>query len=171
MPGGDREGGDGDSEHIQLAEVGGVDTDGVTGRPTDVRSDMSGGGVDTKGRQRITSNLNCEIDLEDSGGDTRLLPQNVHHPPRRATWVMGRLQEGDLPPLGKNYPEVNVHKRGGNVCNISGTPQGLRRLGQENMSGDPGGICIGTLCMTLPKYVLEPPNYGGSCGGILRQPF
>ena len=110
----------------------------------------------------------CQGGVEDSGGDHQPPHQHLNHLPQRATWVMGRLRDGDHLPQVQTDSAGNGHEVGRLVCDIYGPAQGVQRLGKVHMPVNLGGVCSGTAGTLPPTHVLVPAHYGDLRGQVLR---
>ena len=64
---------------------------------------------------------------------------------------------------------VYGHEGGGSPCDLPGYAQSVQRLGQIQVTGDPGGIRSGPQVPLTPPKVLGATIYGGGVEGGLQR--
>ena len=106
--------------------------------------------------------------MEGSGGDFKFPTHRLHHLPRIPPWVSGGSRHGYRHPRGKTASAVRGLEGGGPVHDLSGTAQGVWRLGQVHMPQYPGGLWYVTPRMTAPMEILESAEDGGEVGRVSR---
>ena len=90
--------------------------------------------------------------MEGGGSDYKLSLHRLHHLPRLPPWFLGKSWYGDRQTQGQTDPEGYRHEVLVPPRYLPGPAQVVRRLGQVQVSGCPGGIWRGAqVPPLLPK--------------------
>ena len=103
--------------------------------------------------------------MEGSVSDLQLLIHRLHHLPRLPPWFLGGTRYGDRNPQVKTASEVYKHEVGSPTHAISGPAQGIRCLGQVQVTGHPRGIWRGAQIHPPRPHILGEDSDGGAGGG------
>ena len=107
-------------------------------------------------------------DLEGGGSDSRSPLCHHHHLPRLPPQILGSSRYRDRHPRAQ-ATSAGCGLDGGNpTCDIPGPAQGLRCLGQAQVTGYPGGLWCGVQIPSPPPTLsIEDEDCGGG-GRLLR---
>ena len=102
--------------------------------------DVAGSSPDSQGEEGLTGHRPCGGDVEGSSVDSKSPFHSLHHLSRLLPWVMGRSGYRHRHPQGQADTTDCSLEGGGPLHDFIGTAQGVQRLGQVKVPGNPGGI-------------------------------
>ena len=95
----------------------------------------------------------------------------LHNLPRRPPWIQGRSRHGDRHPRGQAASVACGIGGGGPLRDLPGPDQILRRLGQVQVPGNPGGLRRRSKRQETTDKLLAPPEHGGQSGGVTTERY
>ena len=131
--------------------------------------DLAGSGHNTERSWRLTLHSYHGGGMEGGGGDSQSPLHRLHCLPQLPPWILGGLQYRDHHLQVKTAPAGCVHEGGGPSHNLTWPAQDVRRLGQVQVPGDPGGIWCGFHGPPPPPHVLGETPDGGASEGVLQR--
>ena len=127
----------------QVVKGGGDSSTSVPRRSATRGGVLEGGGTDPKSRRGLTRHRPRGGDLEGGGSDSQLPLHRRHKPPRLPPRIPGGSRYGERHPRAQADSAGFSLEGGGPPCNLPGPAQGLRCLGQVQVTGYPGGVAWG----------------------------